>query len=72
MSRKLLAGLLLSLMAGAAFAAPPAFEDVDINGDGSISAEEAQTVEGLDFTAADTDGNGTLSPEEYKAAVANM
>lgn len=45
----------------------PAFEDVDANGDGAISQEEASTVEGLDFAAKDTDQNGSLSREEYEA-----
>jgi hypothetical protein len=46
----------------------PAFEDVDANGDGAITAEEAATVEGLDFAAKDTDQSGSLSREEYEAA----
>jgi hypothetical protein len=46
----------------------PAFEDVDANGDGAISAEEAAAVEGLDFAAKDTDQSGSLSREEYEAA----
>jgi hypothetical protein len=46
----------------------PAFEDVDTNGDGAISQEEAAAVEGLDFASADTDQNGSLSLEEYEAA----
>jgi hypothetical protein len=45
----------------------PAFEFVDSNGDGSISEEEGVAVEGLDFASADTDQNGSLSPEEYEA-----
>lgn len=45
----------------------PPFEDVDQNGDGMISEAEASVVEGLDFTAADADQNGAISPEEYSS-----
>lgn len=53
---------------GAALAAPPAFEDIDANGDGMISGSEAAVVEGLDLTGADTNGDGLLSRSEYEAA----
>jgi hypothetical protein len=43
----------------------PAFEEVDANADGSISPEEAATIEGLDFEALDANQDGALSPEEY-------
>lgn len=46
----------------------PAFEEVDANGDGAISREEAATIEALDFVSADTDQDGSLSMEEYNAA----
>lgn len=46
----------------------PAFEDVDANGDGSISQQEAAAVEGLDFASHDTNQDGSLSREEYEAA----
>jgi hypothetical protein len=52
---------------GVALAAPPTFEEVDINADGMITPEEAAMVEGLDFEAADLDGDGVLSPDEYEA-----
>lgn len=72
--RKSIVSLLLLGMAGYAGGAiaqnsMPAFEDVDQNGDGVISQEEAQTVEGLDFAAADTNQDGQLSREEYTAAM---
>jgi len=59
--------LIASAFATAAFAqgAMPAFEDVDSNSDGSISQQEAQAIEGLDFATADTNQDGTLSREEY-------
>lgn len=55
---------------GTAFAQSemPAFEDVDTNGDGAISQEEAAAVEGLDFATADANQDGSLSREEYEAA----
>lgn len=62
----------LVMLSGAAFAAPPAFEDVDTNGDGQISRAEAATIEGLDWTSADANGDGNLSKEEYAAAASKM
>lgn len=68
--RTLLAAMIAGLGAsGAALAAPPAaFEQIDTNGDGMISASEASAVEGLDLTSADTNGDGALSRTEYEAA----
>lgn len=51
---------------------PPSFEDVDANKDGVISKDEAIKAKALnnaDFTAADKDGNGLLSKNEYEQAV---
>jgi Ca2+-binding EF-hand superfamily protein len=48
----------------------PTFEEVDANGDGQISREEAAAIEGLDFEVADTNQDGSLSMEEYKATQA--
>lgn len=57
--------------AGAAMAQGlPAFEEVDANGDGQITQDEAAAIEGLDFAAADTNQDGALSMEEYSAATA--
>jgi hypothetical protein len=56
-------------VAGAAMAQSlPAFEEVDANGDGQISQQEAAAIEGLDFATADADQDGALSMEEYNAA----
>jgi EF hand len=52
---------------GVAFAQMPAFEDVDSNGDGLISQDEAATIEGFDFAAHDANQDGVLSREEYTA-----
>ena len=63
--------LVLAGFAGAAMAqAMPSFEEVDANSDGLISAEEAATIEGLDFATADADQDGSLSVEEFTAALA--
>ena len=68
--------LLLSILLLAAFttlaAAPLTFEEVDTDGDGLISADEAANVEGLDFNAADSDNDGTLSVDEYDIAVEKL
>jgi len=53
-------------------AAALTFEEVDTDGDGLISADEAANVEGLDFNAADGDNDGTLSVDEYDIAVENL
>ncbi|MDG4548796.1 MAG: hypothetical protein P9F19_19545 [Candidatus Contendobacter sp.] len=53
-------------------AAPLTFEEVDTDGDGLISADEAANVEGLDFNAADGDNDGTLSVDEYEIAVEKL
>lgn len=54
--------------AGAVAADTPAFDDLDINGDGMLSAEETVAVEGLNLETADTDGDSALSREEFEAA----
>jgi hypothetical protein len=50
-------------------AAQTSFTLVDRNGDGAVSREEASTVADLDFSAADTDRNSQLSPDEYRTAM---
>lgn len=62
-----------AFLSGVALAAAPSFEQVDENGDGQISREEAAKHDAVIkvFADADKDGNGTLSPDEY-AAVAGQ
>lgn len=63
----------LLLAALPVFAATPlTFEEVDTDGDGLVSADEAANVEGLDFNAADGDNDGTLSVDEYDIALENL
>jgi len=64
-----LAILGVSTAALAQSGAPP-FEEVDSNGDGLISQEEASAVEGLDMATADTNQDGSLDRAEYEAATA--
>jgi hypothetical protein len=52
---------------GIALAQAPAFEDVDANGDGAITQDEAAAVEGLDFATCDANQDGALAREEYDA-----
>ena len=60
--------VLLSVFAGASMAALPAFNDVDANGDGKITMQEASSFEGLmtAFDKADEDRDGLLSEAEYQ------
>lgn len=73
--KKLVLAASAALLATAAFAAGEMdFAKVDANADGQVTLEEA-TAAGWEwtaeqFTAADTDGNGTLSVEEFTAAAA--
>jgi len=72
MNGKMVAALILAAVAGSALAAAPAFEDVDTDTDGRITMDEAAAVEGLDFDAADTNGDNTLDREEYAAAASQL
>jgi hypothetical protein len=70
--------------ASAAAAAPPAssaasgghqtWQSVDTDGDGAISKQEAQVNAGLAsiFDQADSDADGKLTTDEYKAFVAKQ
>ena len=49
--------------------AQTSFTLADQNDDGFVSREEASTVDGLDFSAADADRNAQLSPDEYRTAM---
>ena len=53
----------LLLGSSVALAQKASFEEVDANGDGMISAEEA----GKDISAADANGDGSLDAAEYEA-----
>lgn len=69
MYKKLLTGLLLTLIAVPAFAAAPsAFEKIDANKDGAISRSEAIAagMSEKDFAQADVNHDKQLSPDEYK------
>lgn len=73
MSRRFLTALIaLGMFSGVALAAPPAFQDVDRNKDGAITADEAAAVEGLDMTSADANGDGKLTKAEYEAAAKKL
>ena len=72
MKRKLAIIFASALFSSAALAAAPAFEEVDSDNDGVISAAEAALVEGLDMTIADVNGDGMLSKEEYSKAAAAL
>ncbi|MEM7250575.1 MAG: hypothetical protein AAF493_04090 [Pseudomonadota bacterium] len=66
--------LLVAFLAasGTAFAAAPAFDDVDADKNGAISPSEALAVDGLDFAKADANGDGALDRAEYEDATKSM
>ena len=47
----------------------PSFEELDANGDGSVSMEEANAYLDAKFAEQDTDGDGMISAEEFKNAI---
>jgi len=68
MGKQTALAMLLAVFAGASMAALPTFEEVDTNGDGKITMQEASTHEGLmtTFDQADEDHDGQLSKAEYQ------
>jgi EF hand domain-containing protein len=46
------------------------FEHADKNADGQVSRQEANEIDGFDFSRADTNNDATLSRQEYQAAMA--
>jgi len=64
MKKSLAIAASLLLGSSVALAAKPAFEELDANGDGMISSEEAGDMQG--FAEADGNGDGMLTVEEYE------
>jgi len=46
------------------------FDRADKNADGQVNREEANDIDGFDFSRADTNNDATLSRQEYQAAMA--
>jgi Ca2+-binding EF-hand superfamily protein len=46
------------------------FDAVDKNNNGKVSRDEASEVRGLNFSAADVDGDSSLSRQEFQVAIA--
>lgn len=46
-----------------------AFEDADKNSDGTVDRDEAEDIDGFDFSEADVDDDRSLSRQEYQAAM---
>lgn len=67
--KKLLAAFAIATFATSSAFAQVAFEAVDADGDGMVTAEEAVAAGiGEDiFTAADGDGDGMLNADEFAA-----
>ena len=64
MKKSLAIAASLLLGSSVALAAKAPFEEMDANGDGMISSEEAGDMQG--FAEADGNGDGNLSAEEYE------
>lgn len=47
----------------------PSFQEADKDGNGALDSQEAASVAGLNFSAADSDYDGKLSQSEYEAAL---
>ena len=69
--KKFIATLAIATLTTATNAASLPFAQADANADGQVTMEEAKIalpdVEEALIVAADTDGNGALSEEEYTA-----
>lgn len=72
------ASVAAALLGTAAFAAGPNgmrghapmdFATLDVNGDGSVTLEELESIPATKFAEADTDGDGVLSQAELEAMV---
>jgi Ca2+-binding EF-hand superfamily protein len=46
------------------------FDTIDANKDGKVNSEEGNRIPGFDFSRADTNGDGSLTRQEYSAAMA--
>lgn len=68
MGRQTALAVFLAVFAAASMAALPTFDEVDTNGDGKISMQEASNHQGLmtTFDQADADRDGLLSKAEYQ------
>ncbi len=67
MLKKIIPTIMVALFAVSAFAAAPAFGDLDADHNGMLSKGEAEAA-GIGpelFAKADADANGSLSQEEY-------
>ncbi|TGG90226.1 hypothetical protein E4656_19055 [Natronospirillum operosum] len=63
------ASLVVAFASSAVMANDELFEQLDVNGDGVITLEEAQAHPDVydQFDDLDSDGSGELTPEEFEA-----
>jgi Ca2+-binding EF-hand superfamily protein len=73
MGKQTALAVLLAVFASASMAALPTFDEVDTNGDGKITMQEASTHEGLmtSFDKADENHDGQLSKAEYQKLISS-
>ncbi len=47
----------------------PSFQEADKDGNGGLDSQEAASIAGLNFSAADSDYDGKISESEYETAL---
>lgn len=63
------ATLILAFATSAIAQDAPQFSELDVNGDGVLTLDEVNMIEGFDFASADADGDGAITEAEYLTVI---